>query len=48
MPVPLAMLEYEDQEDEELAGTTVTVVDTFAETELDETALLETPHCGLY
>ena len=51
MPVLLAMLEYGDQDDDDdddegvdVAGTTVTVVDALAETELDD----DTPHCGLY
>ena len=46
------MLEYENEDKEDdVAGTTVTVVDVLLDTELEDDtalALLETPHCGLY
>lgn len=38
---------FEGCEPDQVAGTTVTVVEAFETTEL-EYALFETPHCGLY
>jgi hypothetical protein len=50
LAVPVAEVQkvlFVGYDEDDVAGTTVTVVEAFVITEL-EFALLETPHCGLY